>query len=96
MLEPAAIAASGLVVTGGETARHLLRGWGVTGLLLTGEIEPGVPRASSLGGVAIPVVTKAGGFGTPGTLIRALASLHDPAGQIGPPARQREAAWRAR
>jgi uncharacterized protein YgbK (DUF1537 family) len=66
----------GLVVTGGETARAILVRSGVSGLQMRGEVEPGVPLGISIGEVAIPVVTKAGAFGNPLTLVRARAALH--------------------
>lgn len=66
-----------LVVTGGETARAILVRSGVSGLLMLGEIEPGVPLGISLGEIAIPVVTKAGAFGNPVTLVRARAALNE-------------------
>lgn len=74
----------GLVVTGGETARAILVRSGVSGLLMRGEIEPGVPLGISIGQIAIPVVTKAGAFGNPATLVRARAALNQPNGTLGP------------
>jgi uncharacterized protein YgbK (DUF1537 family) len=64
-----------LVATGGETACALLSGFGVNGIRLIDEIEPGVPVGLTLGALAIPVVTKAGGFGNPETLCRSLTRL---------------------
>lgn len=66
----------GLIVTGGETARAILVRSGVSGLQMRGEVEPGVPLGISIGQVEIPVVTKAGAFGNPLTLVRARAALH--------------------
>ena len=65
----------GLIATGGETARALLRGSGVSGLRIHSEVEPGVPLSSALGAVEIPVVTKAGAFGDSLTLIRCLDAI---------------------
>jgi uncharacterized protein YgbK (DUF1537 family) len=64
--------AAGLVLTGGETARAVCDGVGVTAIELIREIEPGVPlgRAGDLG-----IVTKAGAFGDPGTLSRAVEAI---------------------
>jgi uncharacterized protein YgbK (DUF1537 family) len=61
--------AAGLVLTGGETARAVCDRVGVTAIELIREIEPGVPlgRAGDLG-----IVTKAGAFGDPGALSRAV------------------------
>lgn len=71
MLAPYARGVGGLVATGGETARAVLRRWGVSQLRLFGELEPGLPIATSeIGGRCIPVLTKAGDFGDPNTLLR--------------------------
>jgi uncharacterized protein YgbK (DUF1537 family) len=71
LLKGSAALAGGLIATGGETAAAILRAWGVTGLRLLDEVEPGVPLSVSLGPGQIPVVTKAGSFGTAPTLTRA-------------------------
>ena len=65
----------GLVVTGGETARAILVRCGISGLRLQGELEPGVPVGMSIGKTEIPVVTKAGAFGSSTTLARCRAAL---------------------
>lgn len=60
-----------LILSGGETARAVLKAAGVDSLDVSGEIEPGVVRSSAgdrLGGLTI--VTKAGAFGDTGTLER--------------------------
>jgi D-threonate/D-erythronate kinase len=75
LLKPAAAAVGGVIVTGGETAMHLFRSWGVTGLRLADEIEPGVPRSWTLGKLGVPAVTKAGGFGDDMSLERARRRL---------------------
>jgi uncharacterized protein YgbK (DUF1537 family) len=64
--------AAGLVLTGGETARAVCDRVGVTAIELVTEIEPGVPlgRAGDLG-----IVTKAGAFGGPLTLSRAVDAI---------------------
>jgi uncharacterized protein YgbK (DUF1537 family) len=60
----------GLVAAGGETARVLLQSWGVTGLRLIGELEKGVPVSTTEGwNRKLPVITKAGDFGKPETLL---------------------------
>ncbi len=66
---------AGLVLTGGDTASGLLRAWGVPGLRLYAEVEPGVPLSVTTGPRRIPVVTKAGAFGDAATLRRARARL---------------------
>ena len=71
LLAPALPHAGGLIATGGETARAVLSTAGIDALQLTDEIEPGLPLLHArLTGVgrALPVVTKAGGFGAPGSL----------------------------
>ncbi|TDG28557.1 hypothetical protein E2C05_20335, partial [Paracraurococcus ruber] len=66
------------VATGGETARALLVAAGVPALRLAGEVEAGVPLAAALGAGPVrglPVITKAGAFGTEETLARCLEAL---------------------
>ncbi len=58
-----------LVSTGGETARAVLQAFRADGLHLAGEIEPGVPLSVAEGIHHLPVVTKAGAFGTPETFV---------------------------
>ena len=53
----------------------LLSALGAVGLRLVREIEPGVVLSTAEGGRPLPVVTKAGAFGTPETLIRCRAVL---------------------
>lgn len=67
----------GLVLTGGETARAACRELGVATIQLLGEVEPGVPLGVLVGSTAsrLPVVTKAGAFGSDTTLLRALQTL---------------------
>lgn len=69
----------GLVLAGGETARAVLLALGVSEFTVLGELEPGVVGSTvpALGG--LPLVTKAGAFGGPGTLDRARRRLHDTA-----------------
>lgn len=64
-----------LVLTGGDTAVHVARGLGARGILLEGEIEPGVPVGTLICARPYRVITKAGGFGAPGTLLHALHEL---------------------
>jgi 4-hydroxythreonine-4-phosphate dehydrogenase len=67
----------GLIAAGGETARVLLQGWGITGLRLRGELERGVPFSVTENWVRqLPVITKAGDFGSPETLLRCAQFLH--------------------
>jgi D-threonate/D-erythronate kinase len=48
---------------------------GAAGIRLEGEVEPGVPVGSLIGPRPYRVVTKAGAFGEPGTLVRAVERL---------------------
>lgn len=69
-LEPVAPHIGALAATGGETAAALLARFGVGGIRLVDEIEPGVSLGLTLGGLSIPVATKAGAFGDADSLIR--------------------------
>lgn len=71
LLAPAWETVGGLVLTGGETARAVLSGWGVHALELVDELEPGVPLSHTVGPRRIPVITKAGAFGGDDCLSRA-------------------------
>ncbi len=64
-----------IAATGGETAASLLARFGVTGIRLVDEIEPGVSLGLTLGRLSIPIVTKAGAFGDEDSLIRIGARL---------------------
>ncbi len=75
MVTPHADRIGALVSTGGETARAVLQAFGTNGLQLVGEIELGVPLAVTRGTRQFPVVTKAGAFGRPDTLIHCRAHL---------------------
>ncbi len=67
---PFADAVGALVATGGETARAVFRAWGITALHVVGEVEPGLPYSIATGWRRLlPVLTKAGGFGKPETLL---------------------------
>jgi uncharacterized protein YgbK (DUF1537 family) len=57
-------------VTGGETAAALLSRFGVIGIRLAEEMEPGVPLGLTLGSLSVPIATKAGAFGDEYSLIR--------------------------
>jgi uncharacterized protein YgbK (DUF1537 family) len=66
-----------LVLTGGETAVGVARRLGAVGIRLEGEVEPGIPVGTLLGPYPYRVVTKAGAFGEPGTLVGAVQTLLD-------------------
>ncbi|PZW48075.1 uncharacterized protein YgbK (DUF1537 family) [Humitalea rosea] len=75
LLAPASSLAGALVVTGGETARAVCDAFGIAGIRMLAEIEPGVPLGLAHATRALPIITKAGGFGDAGTLSRCLAHL---------------------
>jgi uncharacterized protein YgbK (DUF1537 family) len=72
LLHPYLAQARGVIATGGETARALLRTLEVSALQLATEVEPGVPLSVVGSGPAagLRVITKAGAFGAPVTLLR--------------------------
>jgi D-threonate/D-erythronate kinase len=65
----------GLVLTGGATAVGVARRLGAAGIRLEGEVEAGIPMGALIGPRPYPVVTKAGGFGKPDTLVGAVVAL---------------------
>jgi uncharacterized protein YgbK (DUF1537 family) len=65
----------GLVLTGGATAVGVARRLGASGIRLEGEVGTGVPMGALIGPRPYPVVTKAGGFGGPDTLVGAVEAL---------------------
>jgi uncharacterized protein YgbK (DUF1537 family) len=69
-LHSVAPAVGAFAATGGETAAILLSRFGVSGIRLADEIEPGVSLGLSLGKLSVPVATKAGAFGDKFSLIR--------------------------
>lgn len=79
LLAPCQAGIGALVLTGGETARGVLTGFGVRFLVPIREVEPGVPLvlASKENGERLPVITKAGAFGDPDTLVRCRTVLRN-------------------
>jgi len=63
---------AGLVLTGGATASAVCQTLEAVAVRIWGELQVGIPWGRLVGGVAsgLPVVTKAGGFGHAGSLIR--------------------------
>jgi D-threonate/D-erythronate kinase len=55
---------SGIVATGGDTANALCNALGAQALEILGEVEAGIPIMRLLGERSLPLVTKAGGFGS--------------------------------
>lgn len=66
---------SGIVATGGDTANALCNTLGAQGLEILGEVEAGIPIMRVLGEQSLPLVTKAGGFGSPVAIVDALAKV---------------------
>jgi D-threonate/D-erythronate kinase len=66
---------SGLIATGGETARAMLGTAGIDSLQLLSEIEPGVAVGRPHGNPRLTVVTKAGAFGSEHALYGAYLHL---------------------
>jgi uncharacterized protein YgbK (DUF1537 family) len=66
-----------VVLAGGATARLVCERLDVIGVRLLGELAPGVPMGHLVGGEwdRVIVITKAGGFGTPTTLLDAVHAL---------------------
>jgi 4-hydroxythreonine-4-phosphate dehydrogenase len=75
LISPFAERIGAVISTGGETARAILSEMGSKGLRLIGEIEPGVPLSVATGIKPIPVITKAGAFGSRETLFRCYEAL---------------------
>ncbi|MGI6367576.1 MAG: four-carbon acid sugar kinase family protein [Anaerolineae bacterium] len=74
-------AVAGLFLTGGEIAVRVCQALKVRTLRLLQAIEPGIPAAQLCAPRLedrFPVVTKAGGFGSPDVLIKSLNWLHRP------------------
>jgi uncharacterized protein YgbK (DUF1537 family) len=69
-------AAPHLVLTGGDTARAVLKRLGIARLHIVGAVAPGIPIAETADG-AMRVISKAGGFGTADALLRAVRILQE-------------------
>jgi D-threonate/D-erythronate kinase len=66
---------SALILTGGETARGVLTQSEIGCLRMLNELEPGVTLSIGVSKPGLPIVMKAGAFGTPATLMNALEFL---------------------
>ncbi|HEX5837410.1 MAG TPA: four-carbon acid sugar kinase family protein [Anaerolineales bacterium] len=66
---------SGIVATGGDTANALCNALGAQALEILGEVEAGIPIMRLLGAQSLPLVTKAGGFGSSAALADALVKV---------------------
>lgn len=70
IVRPFAGSIGALVATGGATARAIFHAWGIHSLHVMGEVEPGLPWSiAAAWRRPLPVLTKAGGFGKPETLL---------------------------
>ncbi|KXG75826.1 hypothetical protein AN618_17360 [Fervidicola ferrireducens] len=68
---------AGMVLTGGDTAIHVVKKLSATGCRINSELEPGIPELVLIGGVAdgVKVVTKAGAFGNDESILKAVKFL---------------------
>jgi D-threonate/D-erythronate kinase len=66
---------SGIVATGGDTANALCSAVPAQALEILGEVEAGIPIMRLIGEQSLPLVTKAGGFGSPAALGDALVKV---------------------
>ncbi len=75
----ASVSPAALILTGGDTARSVCASLGANGLDVHREAAPGIPICLLEGGRwdGLPVVTKAGGFGTVDTLTRVVKQLEE-------------------
>jgi D-threonate/D-erythronate kinase len=66
-----------VVLTGGATAREVSHRLGTNSVRILGELAPGVPFGHFENGAwdGVTVITKAGGFGTPETLLDVVRAL---------------------
>jgi len=73
----ASVPVGGLVVSGGDTAAALLHALHCSAFDLGGEVTPGIVWGRLADGphAGLPVITKAGGFGDPSTLLQAVDFL---------------------
>lgn len=66
---------SGIVATGGDTANALCNALEAQALEILSEVEAGIPIMRVLGTQSLPLVTKAGGFGSPAAIGEALVRV---------------------
>src|SRR5690606_20712171 len=68
-------ALTGLVLTGGDTASAVCAALEAQAIQIIHEVEPGIPLTRLVGTQPVPVVIKAGAFGSPNALVSALKHL---------------------
>jgi uncharacterized protein YgbK (DUF1537 family) len=66
---------SGVIATGGDTANALCNALDAQALEILGEVEAGIPIMRLIGEHSLPLVTKAGGFGSPAAIADALEKV---------------------
>jgi len=66
---------TGLILTGGDTARAVCNELGGKGITLLDEVEPGIGIGRLIGETELLLVIKAGAFGTPQALVKAYELL---------------------
>lgn len=82
---PARDRVGALIASGGETARAVLHAWGVMRLRLEGELERGMPvSVTESWSRRLPVITKAGDFGSPSSLVACSEFFHRARGVDAP------------
>jgi uncharacterized protein YgbK (DUF1537 family) len=74
----------GLVLTGGDVAKAVCDGFEVDAIRLRGDVTAGIPWGTLTGGVrpGLPVVTKAGSFGSEDAMVMALRFLASRAASV--------------
>ena len=74
----------GLILTGGDTAMHILDAFEARGIRCCAEVLAGIPQGEILGGAAggLPVITKSGAFGAPDALSRCVERMRIPREKI--------------
>jgi uncharacterized protein YgbK (DUF1537 family) len=76
LISPFSACLGGLISMGGETTHALLSAFESTGLSMVREVQAGIPLSVALGPRSLPVITKAGAFGSADTLVYCYDALH--------------------
>ena len=73
-----------IIATGGETMAAILNKLGISRFILIRELEPGFPfgLAQLADGTGLTIAMKAGGFGSPSTLLDAAKVLTSQKGSV--------------
>jgi D-threonate/D-erythronate kinase len=69
----------GIIIVGGDTVFNICSRLHVKGFKIYGEVVPFIPCGFAIGGIldGMPVITKAGGFGTVDTILRSIKYLKE-------------------